>query len=341
MKRKSPSSSPLSYILNAYYALLGVYLLLRLLVGSGWWWLGVLHTFALWLFLPLLLTTPLAWLLRGRKTRIISVILLMVGLIRFAPLPLGLVTSSDEPHDLRVLTFNMWVENQQIEHSVDWILAQSADVVILQEMVEDNLSQLPRLQSAYTHNAYIEGSVQIFSRYPFLETSLVTIDPADENWDGRAAVRAVVDVDGQAISIYGVHLSLPRREQARFNIITSNNTLNFVLRYDETRRNKQIRNLAEHIDGETNPVILAGDFNTSHSSPIINAFSAIGLHDAFRTVGIDWGMTYPYIPPKYPMIRIDYVWYSSQLRPLRMQIGEFIGSDHLPLIVDFSLNSSH
>ena len=254
------------------------------------------------------------------------------------PLPFGVITSSNEAHDLRVLTFNTWVENQQIEESVDWILAQSADVVILQELVEGNLSQLSRLQTAFPHNAHIEGSVQIFSRYPFLEAELVTIDPADENWHGRSAVRTVVDVDGRAITVYGVHLSLPRREQPHFNIRTSINTLDFILRYDETHRNRQIHNLLGYIQAETNPVILAGDFNTSHTSPIINNFSEIGLRDAFLTVGADWGMTYPYLPPKYPMIRIDYIWYSSQLRPLRMQVGAFIGSDHLPLIVDFSLN---
>ena len=336
MKRKP--SSPLTRLINSYHALLGVYLLLRLIFGSGWWWLGVLHTFALWLFMPLLLTTPLAFLLRGRRTRIIAVILLAVGLVRFAPLPFGVITSSNEAHDLRVLTFNTWVENQQIEESVDWILAQSADVVILQELVEGNLSQLSRLQTAFPHNAHIEGSVQIFSRYPFLEAELVTIDPADENWHGRSAVRTVVDIDGRAITVYGVHLSLPRREQPHFNIRTSINTLDFILRYDETHRNRQIHNLLGYIQAETNPVILAGDFNTSHTSPIINNFSEIGLRDAFLTVGADWGMTYPYLPPKYPMIRIDYIWYSSQLRPLRMQVGEFIGSDHLPLVVDFSFN---
>lgn len=166
----------------------------------------------------------------------------------------------------------------------------------------------------------------------------MTIDPADENWHGRSAVRTVVDVDGRAITVYGVHLSLPRREQPHFNIRTSINTLDFILRYDETHRNRQIHNLLGYIQAETNPVILAGDFNTSHTSPIINNFSEIGLRDAFLTVGADWGMTYPYLPPKYPMIRIDYIWYSSQLRPLRMQVGEFIGSDHLPLVVDFSFN---
>lgn len=336
---KQKRRSPLNIILNSYHALLGAYLVLRLLFGSAWWWLGLLHTFALWLFVPLLATTPLAFILGGRKTRLISMLLLVVGLLRFAPLPLGLLTASDEVQDLRVLTFNVWVANPQIVQTVDWILAQSADVVILQELVERNLSQLPRLQSAYPYSVHIDGSVRLFSRYPFLEEGLITIEPATDTRDGRSAVRTVVDVNGQEITIYGVHLSLPRREQTRFHIHTHIDTLNFILRYDETHRNTQIRTLAEYIEAETNPVILAGDFNTSHSSPILGNLAAVGLSDTFRSVGTQWGMTWPYLPPKYPMIRIDYVWASAQLRPLRVHVGDFVGSDHLSLVVDFSLNA--
>lgn len=337
---KKNQQSPLKYVLNSYHAFLSAYLLLRFLFGSSWWWLGLLHTFALWLFVPLLLATPLAFLVAGRKTRLMSLLLVSIGLLRFAPLPIGLLTASDDVHDLRVLTFNVWVDNPQIEDSVDWILAQDADIVILEELVETNLSQLPRLQENYAHSAYIEGSVQVFSRYPFLEQELITLEPANSQWDGRSAVRTVIELEGQAISIYGVHLSLPRRENPHFNLNTPIDTLNFILRYDETHRNTQIRTLAEHIQAETNPVILAGDFNTSHSSPILGNLASVGLNDSFRAVGTSWGMTWPYLPPKYPMIRIDYVWFSKQLSPLRIQVGNFIGSDHLPLVVDFSLKSS-
>lgn len=327
-------------LLNSYHVFLSIYLLLRFLFGSSWWWLGFLHTFALWLFIPLLLTSPLAFLMQGRKARMLSLLLMGIGLIRFAPLPIGLLTASDDVHDVRVLTFNIWVNNAQIEDSVDWVLAQDADVLILEELVETNLSQLPRLNTAYPYSAYIAGSVRVFSRYPLLEQALVMLEPADSEWDGRAAVRTVIEIDGQAIVIYGVHLSLPRREQPHFNLTTSIDTLNFILRYDESHRNTQIRTLAEHIDSEENPVILAGDFNTSHSSPILGNLTSVGLRDSFRVVGTSWGMTWPYLPPKYPMIRIDYVWSTAELAPLRIQVGEFVGSDHLPLVVDFAIKSS-
>lgn len=335
-KRRPPS--PILNLLNSYNGVLGLYLVLRLLFGARWWWLAVLHTFAFWLFIPLLITIVLALILRGKRTAAISLLLLTVGMIRFAPLPTGVITTSDAPHDLRVLTFNTWNINSQIEESIDWVLAQDADVVILQEMVGAHLHQIPRLLAVYPHQEFVEGSVQIFSRYPFLEDDLVGIEAATANWDGRLAVRTVIDVDGQAVTVYGVHLSLPKRENPHFGIITGIDSLDFVLHYDETHRNRQIMNLSELVQAETNPVIIAGDFNTSHSSPILENLVAVGMRDAFHTVGTDWGMTWSHNPPDLPLIRIDYIWSSPELRPLRIERGNFIGSDHLALVADFAFS---
>ncbi len=337
MKRR-PSSSSLHHLLNSYNTAIGLYLVLRLLFGSRWWWLGLLHTFAFWLFVPLLIIAILALILQAKRTAAIALLLFAAGMIRFAPLPLGLIAASDEARDLRVLTFNIWDKNTEIERSIDWVLAQDADVIILQELVDSHLTQLPRLLAVYPHQEFVEGSVQILSRYPFLEETVIELEAADDNWDGRLAVRTVIDVDGQAVTVYGVHLSLPRKQTPHFGITTGINDLDFVLHYDETRRNRQIRNLAELVASETNPVIVAGDFNTSHPSPILNTLRAIGMRDTFSILAKDWGMTWSHNPPALPLIRIDYVWSSAGLRPLRLQRGDFIGSDHLPLVVDFAFD---
>lgn len=337
MKKRRPPS-PILKLLNSYNGALGLYLLLRFLFGARWWWLGVLHTFAFWLFVPLLIIILLALILRGKRTVAISFLLLMVGIIRFAPLQAGVITTSDAPHDLRVLTFNVWNINPQIEESIDWVLTQDADVIILQEVVGGHLNQIPRLLAVYPHQEFVEGSIQIFSRYPFLEDDVIGIEAASATWDGRLAVRTVIDVDGQAVTVYGVHLSLPKRENPHFGITTGIDSLDFILHYDESHRNRQIINLAEMAEAETNPVIIAGDFNTSHSSPILNNLTEIGMRDAFSIVGTGWGMSWSHNPPDLPLIRIDYIWSSKTLRPLRIERSDFIGSDHLALVADFAFS---
>lgn len=336
MKRRP--ISPLIYLLDGYNFFLIAYLILRVLAGSRWWWSGLLHTFALWLFLPLILVSLIALFLRGKRTAGLSLLLLLIGLLRFAPLPVGHLSASDEAHDLRVLTFNTWILNPQFADSLDWVLAQDADVLILQELVGSHLDHIPEILALYPHQAYVEGNVQLFSRFPFVESETVWIEDAAVWREGRLAVRAVIDVNGQAVTVYGVHLSLPVRENPHFNLRTGIDTLDFILHYDETHRNNQILNLVERIQTETNPVILAGDFNTSHNSPILGNLTAIGMRDAFRAVGADWGMSWSHNPPDLPLLRIDYIWSSDELSPLRIQRGGFIGSDHLPLVVDYRLD---
>jgi vancomycin resistance protein VanJ len=331
-KRRRPSW--LLKVFNLYNGFLLIYLLLRAIFGGAWWWLAFLNTFALWLFMPLLLLIPLALLLRGRRTAALSLFLALIGFWKFAPL--ANASPSNALHDLRVLTFNVWVNNGQIDKSVDWILAQNADIVILQEFIDDHNTELPRLLEIYPFHISVEGNVKMLARYPYVESEIVRIEQANDEHDGRLALRAVLDIDGQMLTVYGVHLSVPRQENFHFGLETEQWPLSFILRYNETRRNRQIRNLATRIAQEPYPVVLAGDFNTSHSSTILDELRAVGLVDSFDEVGGDWGMTWPYLGNLRPILRIDYIWASASLRPLRLQRGAYLGSDHLPLVADFA-----
>jgi endonuclease/exonuclease/phosphatase (EEP) superfamily protein YafD len=308
---------------------------MRAFFAGEWWWLALLNTFALWLFMPLLPFIPVILLLRGKWTAALSIVLALIGVWKFAPLKNQFPIN--EAHDFRIMTFNVWVHNQQFDKTVDWVLAQDADVIVIQELIDDNLDELPRLLKAYPYGILIPGNVKMLSRYPYIEGSSINIDEPTENYDGRWAIRAVLEIDGRSLTVYGAHLGLPQGDEAHFGLETEQWPLSFILHYDETHRNKQIGNLAARIAQETNPVILAGDFNTSHTSTILDEFRAIGLVDSFSKVGSDWGMTWPYLDIARPVIRIDYVWASPNIRPLRLQRGSYMGSDHLSLIADFDL----
>ncbi|NDJ35263.1 MAG: endonuclease/exonuclease/phosphatase, partial [Chloroflexi bacterium] len=38
-----------------------------------------------------------------------------------------------------------------------------------------------------------------------------------------------------------------------------------------------------------------------------------------------------------PFLRLDYIWYSPELRATKAYTGPFIGADHLPVIVQLEL----
>ena len=93
------------------------------------------------------------------------------------------------------------------------------------------------------------------------------------------------------------------------------------------------------------PIIVAGDFNMSDASLIYDEVAA-QLQDAWRGAGVGAGRTWPVAEaiglPRViqPLLRIDYIWHSADLRPTAATVGEAIGSDHLPVMVVFEWRQS-
>lgn len=307
-------------LLNLYHLLLVLYWIARLLPVHWGAWFELMDTFALYWAFPLFVTLPLALWWRGKQTATNALLLLIMAVIGFAP-PLrgGAGISGDS---LRIITFNTLGTNPQLEDDMRYLLTWDADVIVLQEIVSEGYdSRLAPLYRYYPYEAFIPGSVRVYSRYPMLTAEIITIEEPTNAFAGRWAVRTVLNVESRAVVVYGVHLSMPLNSGAGF--------------YNATHRNQQISNLVERIRIEQNPVILAGDFNLSHSSAAYRNLQSGGLRDAHWQAGRGYGMTFPAVWALPPLLRIDYVWYSKGLNALTAQRGARLGSDHLPFIVDF------
>ncbi|MCA9914831.1 MAG: endonuclease/exonuclease/phosphatase family protein, partial [Anaerolineae bacterium] len=319
------SRPEMNALTDGYPLLVALYLLLRAWFGASLWWLALLHTFALYLFLPLILVLLLALALRRPRSALVSLVLLILGGWLYLPRP-NRKRNTDHAH-LRVIQFNARPENPQLAEDAQWLLQQNPDVIILEEIVSENHEPaLDVLYAAFPHNVYIQSSIRLFSRHPILEQEQIWLEEPGE-FHGRLAIRAVIDMEGQPITVYGVHLTLPWQDEPHIPIYTHRFLVNVVLRYDETRRNQQIRDLLARVQREENPVIIAGDFNTSHTSPTYKEIAASGLLDAYAEVGQGWGMTWPahggLLPP---LLRIDYVWHTADLVTLRARLGAHRGS---------------
>ena len=92
------------------------------------------------------------------------------------------------------------------------------------------------------------------------------------------------------------------------------------------------------LDDESAPYIAAGDFNMSDASLIYDELAG-HMCDSWREAGNGAGRTWPVAEaiglPRVvqPFLRIDYIWHSAALRATAAEVGEAIGSDHLPLSV--------
>ena len=80
---------------------------------------------------------------------------------------------------------------------------------------------------------------------------------------------------------------------------------------------------------------MVGDFNLTERHKAYRKLVDAGLQDAFRSVTRTPGYT---VPARLagiktiPLMRIDYIWATSQFRPLRAWVGSDAGSDHLPVM---------
>lgn len=312
-----------------------IYLLLRLLIGDGIWWMAFLNNFLFWGFVPLALLLPLALLSRMPRLTALVLVLLGVGVIRYTPrfLPQN-IAGAQAGEMLRVIQFNMWGANQQQDQVIVWLSQSDADVVTLQETPpafrRERLSELRQaFPYQFTNAQGDEWGQVILSRYPFVETGVSVLGQP----------RVVIDVNGRHMTVYDVHLEMPNRETPHIRLPIDISWLNAVVKYDATLRDQQLEMLLSQLSGEAGDLIVAGDFNISDDAVTYYRIAEV-LRDSYSEVGYGLGRTWgartseeglpEWLPP---LVRIDYVWYRGAMQAIRAEVGVEMGSDHLPVLV--------
>jgi vancomycin resistance protein VanJ len=333
-----------------YLAALVVYLLLRTLFGDRYWWLSLVNTFAYFLFLPSLILLPLALLFRMRGNALRLAPAALIAAMWIAPYYLPRTAQPEPGVRLRALTFNVWGGNRSIDQAIAWVKDSDADIVMLQEITprfaENALSPLfdlyPYLSSQEDDLRWrgAPNANVTFSRYPILSSEEINLEvPGTAN-----PHRLVIDVEGQPVAVYNVHLAWPGGNP-RFNPVdwADNFYTRMIIGYNDSLRNQQIAALLDYLKAETLPYIVAGDFNTSDQSPTYNRLAA-QMRDSFKESGRGLGGSWPvssarglpsFIPP---LIRIDYIWHSDAFQAVEAYQAPPLGSDHLGLVATLNLN---
>lgn len=327
----------LTFFIFFYTLILLGFLCLRFTTGDLWPLIALLSTFAFYVFLPLLIVVPLTWFHMRRRPRLllfgVQLIIIIIAISWFGGRlrPSNVVTAQGK--SISLITFNTFPQNNHQQAVITWLREQSPDIIILQETPLDMPLQVRQLIDVYPYQAIQSrpnGHIAL-SRFPIVENE----DVAFSRYPWPIQQRLVFEIHGQRIALYNIHLAMPLSDVGRSEWRGLDELL---IHYDETIRNSQIRELLAMVARETNPYILAGDFNTSEWSPIYELLDQY-LIDAFRATAGGLGATWPagaseelpaILPP---ILRLDYVWLSTELRPTQAFVGPNLGSDHLPLTV--------
>ncbi|MBW4497894.1 MAG: endonuclease/exonuclease/phosphatase family protein [Oscillatoria princeps RMCB-10] len=318
----------------AYSALIVGYLILRLIFGDSLWPVGFVGDFLPWILLPIFLLPIIAFfLLKKRWFAIVSSVacLWLIGWLHvtyFSPQPANI---SDSQLSVKIFSANFGWHTKSPQALVDLIQSEKPDLICLQEINEDDTEAVfSKLAALYPHHRG-RGYHVMLSRYPIRSFQGLHLAGLNEPQE-----RAIIEMNGQDVVIYNISTTPPW--------INLHKILPFlrIPTYDYPHRPAQIKDLVRRLQKETLPVIAAGDFNLTEQSQDYHNLRAV-MQDAFRTAGLGFGFTWPQgwevnlLTKKlnwkltFPLVRLDYVWYSQHWGAKSAKVLPGIGSDHMPV----------
>ena len=184
---------------------------------------------------------------------------------------------------LRVATFNIWHDagNWPVRFKLltDALRAADADVIALQEVLQDSKKNLPNQAetiaaalggyTAHFMSTSPEGAANrygnaILTRLPVSAVDTIKLEPLD---DYRTAIRLRVDAHGRPVDVVNTHLAWqPDAGPVRA---------------------RQIRGLLDWLPDDGVPVVLMGDFNAPLDEAPLAQIAVRGLDPALRPGATD------------------------------------------------------
>lgn len=219
--------------------------------------------------------------------------------------------------DLKLIQFNVWGgRNRDLEGTLDWLYAQDADVVVMQEVKPPVLEAVKRRGGYHlTCERRYRCQTAILSKAAPVETG---VPPVDEGARVSSA-RATLPLRGGHVTVIGVHYTWP---------------------LPAGPQQAQGRRLAAMIDRfPRERLIVSGDFNsTPWSFSRRREDRAFGLERRTRML-FSWPAAarpgHPASP--LPFLPIDQVYAGPDWRTVSVERGPRLGSDHYPVIVRLAL----
>jgi|GEM_PF-2110601 len=319
----------ITLIISAYFYLVPPQTAAAGFVLSGYY-LILIATFFVALIIALLL----------RKLWIILLLLpniLIIGLFVY-PYYAPKTPAVADGMTIRVMTYN--IQNQTDEGIrntyAELVESIGPGIVAFQEFPDFNyfrwqdsgqLSSYPYIAIGTVNGESIPGQ-GVYSQYPILSEEVWVYEDLSPSHPHQ---RLVLDINGSQVVLYNIH-PFPPIEWDRGYAFAAN--AGDLFAHAET-----MNRLVERIQAETLPVIVVGDMNMSDQFPQYRQMSGI-LTDSFMEAGDGFGFTYPAARGIPQLIRLDYIFYSSQFQAVNaVVLADMNTSDHLPVVADLVLSN--
>lgn len=266
----------------------------------------------------------LVWLVSGRQHRttpVLALVALLSTLTLMLPELVARWTDRPAPAksaDLKIIQFNAWATDGDVERSAAWLLKQNADIILIEEG-SGPLAAL--LKPGYPYKTTCADpaycSSMIFAkRRPIAKGGLQTA-VSDSHLPGAWATFRLQD--GSEFTAVNVH---------------------YVWPYPAGPQQQQAVRLARALEGfSKDELIVTGDFNsTPWSFSLRRQDGMFGIKRRTRALPTWPAMELSRlkIPVLFPILPIDHVYAGANWRTVSIKRGPKLGSDHYPLLVELA-----
>ena len=283
--------------------------------GRQSWRFELLCHFRVQYFWALAISAGVLLMLRRWIWAMAALALAAANLAVIVPLYMGPEEVSSGGAPLRLLSLNVHFLNRDFQPTIDLIRRENPDLIFLMEFTPAWAEAMRLLGQGYPHSkelpSHATDGVALFSRYPIADLA-VKRDPGI----GLPTLIAGIDMPQGRLTLVATHPASPGTPE-HFEA-----------------RNIQLADVADWAAERSGPVVLVGDLNTTGWSPYFaDLLEVSGLRDSRLGYGVE--PTWPWFP--LPLrIPLDHCLVSPQIRVVNRRVGPAVGSDHRPLLVDFS-----
>jgi endonuclease/exonuclease/phosphatase (EEP) superfamily protein YafD len=282
--------------------------------------------------IPGIALAALALIVKARKTAAATMAALLVHAFAIVPevyAGLSAPAGSSGASQFKLVTFNMAFRHTDAGRLRAFIEAEKPDVLVLQEVLGKGAKTVDAVKDLLPYRQHCMDEqvcdLALLSRHPIVSSDIKRATLVGHDPNRTRFVRAELDIgamtgkDGQTINVMTTHLAWPlphERQETQF---------------------RQIAGIVTATDHES--AILAGDFNSTPWSFAMKHFDkAMPLKRVTRafhswpTRQTIFGLSLP-----VPILPIDHVIAGSRFETQSVRRGPYLGSDHYPVIVEFSI----
>ena len=246
-----------------------------------------------------------------------AVLLIALAMINYAfvlPLYFG---KPDAPNvkPVRAMLININAGNENTALLLEAIQQADPDVLLLEEVTPKWNRKLKGLEEKYPHQITEARDdcfgIKLLSKLPLSHSSITTIGDSD-----LPSIVTILHTPHGEISFIGTHPLPP------------------IGKKYAASRNAQLAALPAVIQQQKKPVLLMGDLNSSPWSP---HFKSLIKESALKNSMKGFGFQPSWAGNAFLTIPIDHALHAAPITIHHRMIGPNVDSDHLPVIVDFSV----